>query len=180
MYGLVNKAIEELVVERFGPDKWEEIKTKSEVFESGFISTQSYPDELTFKLVGAASEVLLVPVDDLLEAFGEYWVLYTGAKGYGEMMSHMGDSLPDFLKNLDMLHRRVSGMMPHLQPPHFYTENEGERSIDLVYNSHRSGLVPMLRGLVLGLGRRFNITPNIEVLEVEAEKGTTAKLRITW
>jgi hypothetical protein len=180
MYGLVNKAIEELVVERFGQDKWEEIKTKADVLESGFISTQSYPDELTFKLVGAASEVLLVPIEDLLEAFGEYWVLYTGAKGYGEMMSHMGNSLPDFLKNLDMLHGRVAGMMPHLQPPQFYTENESERSIDLVYNSHRRGLVPMLRGLILGLGRRFEVNPTIQVLEVEAEKGTKAKLRVTW
>lgn len=180
MYGLVNKAIEELVTERFGAAKWEEIKTKADVLESGFISTQSYPDELTFKLVGAASEVLLVPIEQLLEAFGEYWVLYTGAKGYGEMMSHMGDSLPDFLKNLDMLHRRVSGMMPHLQPPHFYTENETERSIDLVYNSHRRGLVPMLRGLVIGLGKRFELQTTVSVLDVDSEKGTKAILRITW
>jgi hypothetical protein len=180
MYGLVNKAIEELVSEQFGESKWEEIKTRAGVLEAGFISTQSYPDELTFKLVGAASEVLMVPADQLLEAFGEYWVLYTGAKGYGEMMSHMGDSLPDFLKNLDMLHRRVSGMMPHLQPPHFYTENETEQSIDLVYNTHRSGLVPMLRGLITGLGKRFELQTTVNVLEIDAEKGTKAVLRITW
>ncbi len=31
MYGIVNKSIEELVIDKFGEDKWELIKTRSEL-----------------------------------------------------------------------------------------------------------------------------------------------------
>jgi len=31
MYGIVNKSIEELVVHNFGAEKWEEIKSKSNI-----------------------------------------------------------------------------------------------------------------------------------------------------
>jgi two-component system chemotaxis sensor kinase CheA len=34
------------------------------------------PDEVTYKLVGAASEVLGIPPNQVLEAFGEYWIIY--------------------------------------------------------------------------------------------------------
>ena len=58
MYGLVNKAVEELVVSNFGEDKWELIKSKAGVDVDVFISNESYPDSMTYDLVGAASEVL--------------------------------------------------------------------------------------------------------------------------
>ena len=62
MYGIVNKAFQALVYERFGEDKWEEIMQKSGVDIDIFIGMEQYPDEITFKIVGAASEVLEVSV----------------------------------------------------------------------------------------------------------------------
>ncbi len=48
-----------------------------------------YPDDLTYKLVGAACEVLNASAEDVLKAFGEYWILFTAEKGYGEMLNFM-------------------------------------------------------------------------------------------
>ena len=98
MYGLVNKAIEELVVSNFGEEKWELVKTKAGVDVDVFISNQGYPDELTYKLVGAASEVLGLPAEDILVAFGEHWVTQTAAKSYGPMMKSGGATLKEFLR----------------------------------------------------------------------------------
>ena len=55
MYGMVNKAIADLVCSGFGEDKWEEIKAKAAIDIDFFISNESYPDEITYKLVGSAS-----------------------------------------------------------------------------------------------------------------------------
>jgi len=180
MYGIVNRAVEELIIERFGLDKWEEIKLKAGFNSEGFMTLKPYPDELTFKLVGAASEILNVPADKLLEAFGEYWILYTAEKGYGEMLNLAGDSFPAFLKNLNMLHGRVTNLMPELAPPQFECRNEKENSIELLYRSHRNGMIPMLYGLIKGLAKRFDNEVVIEEIESSVDENTTVTFLLTW
>jgi F420-0:gamma-glutamyl ligase-like protein len=115
MYGLVNKAVEELVVTNFGEEKWEAIKAKAGVDVEVFISNQAYPDDITYKLVGAASEVLGMAADDILVAFGEHWVLKTAAQSYGPMMKAGGKSLKEFLVNLPNFHTRVAMIYPNLE-----------------------------------------------------------------
>lgn len=180
MYGIVNRAVEELIIERFGIEKWEEIKHKAGFNPEGFMTLKPYPDELTFKLVGAASEILNVPADTLLEAFGEYWILYTAEKGYGEMLNLAGDSFPAFLKNLNMLHGRVTNLMPELAPPQFECRNEQENSIELLYRSHRIGMIPMLYGLIKGLAKRFDKEVVIQEIESSVDENTTVTFLLTW
>ncbi|MCE2711547.1 MAG: heme NO-binding domain-containing protein [Cryomorphaceae bacterium] len=177
MYGLVNKAIKDLVTDNYGEETWVEICERANFEDLDFISMSPYPDKLTFDLVGAASEVLSVPAEDLLFAFGEYWILYTAEKGYGNMLDLSGDTFPKFLKNMNMLHERVNASMPKLQPPVFSVRNETESSLELVYASHRTGLIPMLKGLISGLGKRFDLS--VESTHISEENGAHV-FKITW
>ncbi|MBE9006725.1 heme NO-binding domain-containing protein [Fortiea sp. LEGE XX443] len=161
MYGLVNKAIQDMVCSRFGEEIWKEIKQKAEVSVDVFISMEGYPDDITHKLVKAASVVLGLPSSDIMQAFGEFWVKYTSEEGYGEMMDMSGDNLPEFLENLDNLHARVGVSFPQLQPPSFECSEMGEDSLSLHYRSTREGLTPMIVGLVKGLGARFETEVDI-------------------
>lgn len=155
MYGLVNKAIEEMVRSHFSDEIWEAIKQKAEVKTEAFVSMEGYPDEVTYRLVGAASEVLELSPAAVMHAFGKYWVQFTAQAGYGELMEMNGDDLPEFLENLDDLHARVGVMFPKLRPPSFDCEEEDEDELTLHYHSEREGLAPMVMGLVEGLGERF-------------------------
>ena len=58
MYGIVNKAIQGLVVENFGEEAWLKIKQKSGVTHDVFLSNEPYPDEDTYTLAITAGEVL--------------------------------------------------------------------------------------------------------------------------
>ena len=58
MYGLVNKAIHDMICTHHGPETWEIIKHKAEVEADSFISMEAYPDEINQRLVKAASAVL--------------------------------------------------------------------------------------------------------------------------
>lgn len=156
MYGLVNKAIQDMVCSRFGEDIWKKIKHKAEVDVDVFLSMEGYPDDITHKLVKAASAILDLPPSQIMQAFGEFWVQYTAQEGYGEMMDMSGDTLPDFLENLDNLHARVGVSFPKLQPPSFECSDMEENSLSLHYRSDREGLTPMIIGLVKGLGTRFD------------------------
>jgi hypothetical protein len=167
MYGLVNKAVVDLVVSKFGQDTWNAIKQKAEVDIDVFVSMDGYPDDVTYRLVGAASEILKIPPEKVLEAFGEYWVLYTAKEGYGPMLDASGKTLREFLENLDALHARVALSMPALKPPRFRLVPVDDATMLLEYHSMRQGLAPMVIGLLNGLSIRFN-TP-IEVSHTSRE-----------
>jgi Haem-NO-binding len=180
MYGMVNKAIQDLVCEKFGEDKWNEIKKMSDFHDDFFIGLQSYPDALTYTLVKNASIVLGADASVVMETFGEYWVLYTVNEGYGELMSLAGDNLADFLDNLDMLHNRVSNLMPGLAAPQFSTRNKTEKSVELEYRSHRQGLTPMVVGLLRGLGKRFELDCTISHIQKKDEHHDCDVFKMEW
>ncbi len=157
MYGLVNKAVEDLVRSRFGDDTWEKIKQQAGVEDEIFISMDAYPDDVTYRLVGAASAVLGISAAQVLEAFGEYWVVYTAKEGYGDTLKMFGDTLPAFLINLDTMHAHVATVFPDLKPPSFRCSDMTDHGMRLHYYSTRAGLAPMVIGLLRGLGVMFNV-----------------------
>ena len=163
MYGLVNKAVRDLVLMRFGKDRWDEIKTKAGVNGDTFVGMSPYPDEVTYRLVAAASETLGLSPEQVLEAFGEHWIGYTAQEGYGAMLDLAGDNFVDFLKNLDKLHARVGLSFPKLAPPSFRCTDVTEGSVRLHYYSKRPGLAPFVVGLLKGLGKRFKVELDVSV-----------------
>ncbi|MFK7860635.1 MAG: heme NO-binding domain-containing protein [Granulosicoccus sp.] len=163
MYGLVNKAVEQMVKCRFGESKWQEITAKANVPQS-FVSMDTYPDEVTYNLVTAASEVLDIPSVDILEAFGEHWIQYTVDEGYGQTMSLYGKSVPEFLKNMNRLHEQIRLTLPELNPPKITCEETKGGDLLVCYQSHRAGLAPMLVGLLRGLGERFSTPVNVQYI----------------
>lgn len=180
MYGLVNKAIRDLVITNHGEDKWKEICRLSDFPDEEFIGMNPYPDKLTYDLVKNASIVLPADANAILDAFGEYWILYTADEGYGDLMDLTGSNFVEFLGNLDMLHYRINNVMPQLAPPQFSTRNQIENSVELEYRSHREGLVPMLFGLIRGLGKRFNLHVSTTHIQVKDDKNGCHVFLIKW
>ena len=180
MYGLLNKASEDLVVTNYGEDKWKAICQEAGVSEEPFISMEVYPDEVTYSLVGAASKVLEVPPEDVMRSFGEFWTLYTAKEGYGELLQQCGKTLPEFLQNLDMLHTRVGMMMPDLKPPSFSCENIESNSLDLHYKSIREGLDPVVEGLVIGLGKMFGQEATVKKIAGREDGAEHSVFHVEW
>ncbi len=162
MYGLVNRAMNDLVCQRFGEPTWERIKARAGVDVDVFLSMQTYPDELTVKLLVAAASELETGTDVLLEQFGEHWVEYATHHGYKDLMQARGTSLFTFISRLDDLHSRLSLTFPELRPPSFKSTRLTEHSIRLEYRSAREGLAPFVIGLMRGLGKVFGKYVEVE------------------
>jgi hypothetical protein len=180
MYGLVNQAIEDMILSQFGQATWAEIKQKAQVAIPAFESMHSYPDTITYDLVGVASQVLQMPPEQILESFGEYWVLYTAESGYGDMLSMAGHDFTSFLQNLDTLHSIVGSMMPHLQPPSFKCTDITSNQLVLHYYSQRKGLTPMVVGLVRGLGKRFGTDCKVKHISSETDHNVHEVFEVKW
>lgn len=169
MYGLINRAVKGLVIEQFGADAWNRIRVRAGIDQEDFISMESYDDAVTYDLVAAATEELGLEASVILEAFGGYWVHYTAVEGYGELLDSVGDSLPEFLANLDQMHARVKMAFPDLKPPRFRVSDETDAGLVLHYFSHRPGLAPLVVGLVKGLAERFDRP--VEVVSMREGQG---------
>lgn len=157
MHGLVNQGVHDLAIQLGGEQLWREIRASAGIDEETFIGLESYDDEVTWRLVEAASRVLGISTSDVLQAFGRHWILYTARRGYGPIFDTMGRSLTEFLGNLDAMHARLSLSMPDLRPPSFVCEQRNDGQIRLEYRSDRQGLAPMVIGLLNGLGELFEL-----------------------
>lgn len=160
-----HRAVHELIEGRFGADAWHAIKADAGVDVETFSSLQPYPDDVTYRLVEAASRRLGLTQEALLEGFGEYWVRYTGQHGYGDVLKMSGRTLPAFLQNLDILHARVGRSFRELTPPSFECTDVQEHALLLHYRSHRDGLTPFVIGLIKGLGAMFNTAVHVSVVQ---------------
>jgi hypothetical protein len=70
--------------------------------------------------------------------------------------------------------------MPELAPPQFSTRNQQSNSIELEYRSHRNGMIPMLRGLIQGLGKRFDMVVKTEQIEFKDKGDLCDVFLISW
>jgi hypothetical protein len=180
MYGIVNKAIQDLVTENFGAGEWDAIKQKSGVDVEYFLSNEPYDDDITYKLAGAASEVLGLSVGQVLNAFGEYWVLKTGKEKYGGLMQAGGNNLKEFLVNLPLFHNRIVLMYPKLTPPEFKVSDLTDNSIHVHYHSKREGLQEFVRGLLSGLAKMYETNATIDLIQTR-DKGSTHEIfKVSW
>lgn len=180
MYGIVNKAIEDLVIANFGEDKWEAVKERCDLDVDYFISNEPYDDEITYQLAGAVGEEMNMSVTDVLQAFGEWWILKTGKEKYGGLMEAGGKSLREFLVNLPIFHNRIMLIYPKLTPPEFKVSHIEERSIHVHYHSKREGLQEFVRGLLSGLGKMYNTQTEIALIQSRDDGSDHEIFKVSW
>ncbi len=180
MYGIVNKAIEDLVINQFGTPVWKAVTKRSGVDVDFFISNEPYDDEITFQLATALATEVNMSVEQVLEAFGEWWVLKTSREKYGGMMEAGGNNLREFLVNLPLFHNRVMLIYPKLTPPEFKVTDIAPNSICVHYFSKRTGLQEFVRGLLSGLAKMYKTNATIELLQSRNDGSTHEIFKVSW
>ena len=180
MYGIINKAIQELVTENYGEEKWHKILALSAIEEDFFISNEPYDDDITFKLANAVSKEMNININDVLLTFGEWWVVKTTKDKYGTLMQSGGATFKEFVMNLPVFHNRVMLIYPKLTPPEFKVTDVCETSLQLHYISSREGLQEFVRGLIQGLGIMFNTPVNIDLIQSRENGNSHEIFKISW
>ena len=199
MFGWINDCTECLVISKFGEETWHKIKETANcnVMDGGFLRYKYYPDSDTVELVVAASEVLGISVDDVLYAFGDYFIDYVKDNGYSNVLECLGSNLRDWLSNLNSLHDHLQASYPKgFVAPVFWSEDdldspsvsgggsvtggsstaasvaENANAILVHYYSKRGSLlVPLVTGLIKKVAKEyFDININMELLQLQDEE----------
>ncbi|XP_052101287.1 guanylate cyclase soluble subunit beta-2-like isoform X3 [Mytilus californianus] len=154
MYGQIHLCVRELVLEKFGQEAWDKIIEQSDLNdEHDFMVFHKYSDECTFGLIGAVCKVSGLPLADVLEVFGEYFLTYCMRHGYDKMLRTLGGDFISFVQNLDSLHALLSMTYKNISAPSFRCERETDGSVTLHYYTIRPGLYPIVLGLVKAVAR---------------------------
>jgi hypothetical protein len=166
---MINQAVRKLVVDNHGEKAWTDICDTAGLTETDFGSLQTYPDEITYKLVGACSKVLGLPAETVLEVFGEYWTEYAKQTSFARLLRFGGRSLEEFVGNLDQMHAKIKMTLPELQPPSFRISESAPNRFRLHYYSSRPGLAPLVMGMLKGVGKMYGTTVDIRLDRARGE-----------
>jgi len=180
MYGLIHTALRDMVIETYGPEKWDKVVTKSGVTADTFLSMRSYDDSVAYNLVGSTAQVLECSAESCLREFGHYWLTQAAPKVYASLLDTTGDTLFEFLESLDDLHDKITLTFIDYSPPSFRLERLSDHHARLHYRSQRQGLTPFVSGLIKGMEQRFNVSINVESTEeVAVSEGEYTIFEIT-
>ncbi|XP_059145420.1 guanylate cyclase soluble subunit beta-2-like [Physella acuta] len=170
MYGQIHCVIRELVQTKFGNEAWEIILKKSKLDEhASFLMFNRYDDTSTFNLVGAVSDTLGVPVETVLEIFGEFFFDYCLRHGYDKMLRTLGSDIKSFIQNLDSLHSLLALSYKGIAAPSFRCEDGHNGELILHYYSGRPGLYPIVKGVLKAVARDL-FQQSVEMSIIEQNK----------
>jgi Haem-NO-binding len=170
MKGAIVNCLQDLVVSKFGKDKWE-AAMKQAKFEdhSIFLAIQDVDDAKVLNLVGAVCSVLNISLTQAADAFGEHWMCSYAPKNYHPFFNGI-NTAKDFLLRMDAVHTITTKNVPNAHPPRFDYTWENSRTLVMKYNSHRD-LIDFMVGLIKGVGKYFK-----ENLDVTKESENSVRV----
>lgn len=155
MKGIVFNLLEEIVVREHGDDTWELLLDRARV-DGVYTSLGNYPDADLTALVGAASDALGRPPDDVVRWFGRN-ALPLLADRYPALVAPHADARSFVLTLDEIVHPEVQKLYPGAETPRFGFDPSDPDRLLMDYRSSRR-LCAFAEGLLLGAGDRFGQT----------------------
>jgi hypothetical protein len=154
MKGTIVKCLEDMTTKRFGGAKWKESLTKAGMkADRSFRTLEDIPDTDVMGLFKGIAGATSLPLEQVMEAFGEHWSSIYAPTLYGAYFAK-AKTTRELLLELDKIHEIVTRTMKLARPPRFHYEWRGDKHLIMRYESTR-GLVALMPGLIRGLGKYY-------------------------
>uniref|UniRef100_A0A8C8LSB1 guanylate cyclase n=1 Tax=Oncorhynchus tshawytscha TaxID=74940 RepID=A0A8C8LSB1_ONCTS len=147
IYGFINTCLKSLVIEKFGEETWEKLRTLAEVQDT-FMTYEIYDDVITLRLVQEACTMLDMPSEVVLKLFGEYYFSFCKMAGYDTMLRTLGG-------NLEALHSYLALSYQEMNAPSFRVEKNDDGRMLLHYYTDRKGLYHIVPGIIEAVAKDF-------------------------
>lgn len=161
MYGIIHKAVRSYVLKTAGPKVWDQIVDRCDLGDEHTLSSVYFDDSVTVEMVVASASILGVSVDKAFELVGEYWTEFAIETGYKSLFDMAGDSLPEFLSNLDRMHSSLKISLTQAVMPSFNLTHADDDGFEVIYRSQREGLETFVVGLLRGVAAYYGETLDI-------------------
>jgi len=154
MKGVIALALKEMVVEKFGPEKWKDALVKAGIDkEPTILAFSDVDDQVVLRIVNSVCKVLNISLIQAVDAFGDYWVNVYSQKMYSSYYRAC-KTAKEFLLKMDSVHVNTTKSIPNAHPPRFEYEWKDEKTLIMKYKSQR-GLIDFMVGLIKGVGKFY-------------------------
>ncbi|MEW6088023.1 MAG: heme NO-binding domain-containing protein [bacterium] len=166
MKGTIVNCLQELVINKFGKEKWEKSLEEAGVDpNSVFLMTSDIDDAVVVGVIKSVCKNLGITLEQAADAFGDYWINVYAQKFYRSFFAPK--TAKDFLLNMDFVHVAMTNTLKDSRPPRFTCEMEDKKTLVMHYKSKR-GLIDFVVGLVNGVGKYYK--ENLSVSKIGADK----------
>lgn len=165
MYGMIHRALHEMLADSLNQDYSTEILKKLGIGPDAMLSTALYPDEKTHEMVAAVAETMGVTIPECLEHFGRYWIVFSERGLHRNILDFTGKDIVTFIKNLDAMHNTIVAVMPQANVPSFKIAEHKTGELLVEYQSSRVGLEPFVTGLLYGLLDKFDHQGSVDYID---------------
>lgn len=153
MKGTIVKAIEKLVIEKLGVDKWEKCLELSGYKKNKiFLLQDDVEDADVFKIIKNLSEISGLSTQEIFDLYGDYWVNDYAPKIYTAFYNLK--NAKDFILNIQKIHDIMTASMKNARPPRFEYNWKNEKELIVDYYSERN-LIELAISLLKGVGKYF-------------------------
>ncbi|MGI9494052.1 MAG: heme NO-binding domain-containing protein [Geminicoccaceae bacterium] len=173
MYGLVNNAIRQQVIDQEGEAAWKEIVAQAQLDIPEFDALTLYDDSTTIALVSSIAAVRECEVATVLKEIGCYWIQYASTTSFANLLTLAGNDFEQVIAGHDDMHKVMKLSLTESTPPSFSIRRLDDGRFEISYKSERAGLFPFVDGLFEGLAHRCN--QKVTILEFEQLSSSSAK-----
>lgn len=156
MHGLIHNGLSKYVSSVHGAERMRDILAEAGFAGKVYLATAVYPDEETIAIVQTASKVTGVPLEKILEGFGEF-IAKDLIGMYKILIKQEWKTLELLLNTEDVIHRVVRIKNPGAQPPKLKFVQTGPNKLTLFYDSHRK-MSALARGIIKGVAAHYGET----------------------
>ncbi len=154
MKGVVLNCAADLVTSKFGADKWKEILSECGLpAERVFLASDDVEDAKAVEILSNTAKVLGLTMQQVADAFGDYWVNDFAPKIYAHFYRKATDAR-SFLLNMAEVHEKTTKSMANARPPKFEYSWPEPDTLAMKYISHR-GLIDVFVGLLKGVSHYY-------------------------
>ena len=153
MRGMVFTELLELVEEKFGYDTLDDVIDGAKLENDGaYTATGSYPFEELVRIVVSLSEHTNIPVDTLLEVYGEH--LFLKLLRVVPEFDKQSDILK-FIESVELfIHVQVKKLYSNVELPTFEIVSSSENELNFYYISNKN-IPQFAKGLMIGASKHF-------------------------
>jgi len=170
MKGIILACMNEMIEKEYDKESWKKIVSDAGLGRKfNFLVTEDIDDERVMAIVESTSKITGKSVQDVFDAFGEYWANTFAPRIYSTYFRN-SETAKDFILRLDSIHKDSTDRLPNSHPPRFEYEWKDDKKLLLHYKSNRK-LVDLAISLLRGIGGYFG-----EDLKIDKMDDTTVKI----
>lgn len=162
MHGLINRSIQNYVVDRFGEAAWRRTANLAELESPHFESMMRYDDAITPRVLTALSSVLDRPLEDLMEDLGTHMVTNPNVVAVRRLLRFSGVNFEDFLHSLDDLPARARLAVADLEMPAIELHAQGDAEYKLLCDGRLAGFGHVMMGILRAMADDYGALAFLE------------------